>query len=97
MAKEEGNIGYLSCDKMPGKISLWVSPGLGFEGAVHLTRKAERQEHEAAGHTVHSREEGPFLNFIPQDCAADHHGGSPHLNKPNLDIFHRHARATPPC
>lgn len=87
---------------MPGKINLWVSPGLGFEGAVHLTRKAERQEHEAAGHTVHSREEGPFLNFIPwdpspQDCAADHHGGSPHLNKPNLDIFHRHARATPPC
>lgn len=63
VAKEEDNIGFLSCDKMPGKINVWICPGLGFEGAVRLTRKAEQQEHEAAGHTVHSREEGPLILF----------------------------------
>lgn len=63
MAKEEGNIGYLSCDKMPSKINLWICPGLGFEGSAHHTRKAERQEHEAAGHTVHRREAGTLSEF----------------------------------
>lgn len=58
LAKEEGNTGCLSRDKMLGKINLWICPGLGFEGSVHHTRKAERQEQEAAGHTIHSQEAG---------------------------------------
>lgn len=60
MAKEEDNIGYLSCDKMPGKINLWICPGLGFEGSVHHTRKAEQPEHEAAGHSSQSGSRDPF-------------------------------------
>lgn len=56
MDKRGNNISYLSCDKVPDKINLWICSGAGFEGTVHHSWE-RKQEGEAAETTVGKQRE----------------------------------------